>query len=415
MNYEKGLVTRFFFQNWQRKLIALLSAIVIWIFVNSSITETKTIPNIPVRIVNLPSDKTIIGLLPNRLLSKRVTLTLSGTKGVIQELEPGDLEVLLDVSAATNEDWTVHIGKKNLISLNPAIDLLHHITHVDHTELTLKLSRLVTAKIPINVLPPIGEAAPGYEYLDIWPETLMQTIVGPEEEMQLLKSKGLDFQISLNNISKAELDAIKPVDSSSRDDEVSFPIPNPWKTVVAPFRNGVPEEINDPEAEFLRIDFLRKQYLPIGKELPITVFYPPQHSETLNSETAPLALGHLVQKKSGITFLNMPLYVRNVSYQFLETVRDNLEIVIVAAPQQEEGALEWSLNVIDPHHLENLYVTSLFNKAPGGTILSSQREQLLRKRFREYVQRLQLYATPGQELRLESRVNSKGIEVLSAK
>src|ERR1700733_13121884 len=116
----ESLISYIFWNNWQRKLMALLTALVIWFFVSHSITETKTIRNVPIRISNLPAEKTILGLLPNGILSKRITLTLSGAKDVIDEIEPGDVEVNIDASAIDHNDWIVQITKKNLVSLNPA-------------------------------------------------------------------------------------------------------------------------------------------------------------------------------------------------------------------------------------------------------------------------------------------------------
>src|SRR5271154_7194218 len=95
----------FFFHNWQRKILALLTAIIIWIFVSHSIQETKTIANVPIRIVNLPSDKTVLGITPNGILTRRISLALTGTKDVIEDLETGDVEVLLDASLANSDQW----------------------------------------------------------------------------------------------------------------------------------------------------------------------------------------------------------------------------------------------------------------------------------------------------------------------
>lgn len=403
------LISRLLFQNWQRKGLALLSALILWLFVNSSIIETKTLPNVPIRIINLPPDKTIQGLLSNRLLSKRISLTLSGTKDVIQELEPGDLEVLLDVSTADSNDWVVHINKKNLVSLNPSIDLVHHITAVSHPEFVLKLSKLVTEKIPIRILPPMGTAPTGYEYLDIWPQKLMQTVSGPEEEMQALKSKGLEITFNLNEITKADLDALKTPNSASYDDELSFVVPNKWKRVTIPF-NDVVEEINDPEAQSLRIDFLRKGFLPIGKELPIQVFYPIKYSDTINPDTHPLELNERVHKVNEITVLKAELYLRDVSHLFIDLVKENMEIFIVAAPRSERDTLQWSVEVVVPHELEDTYVAYLLNKNNLAS-MSKRREAALRKRFREYMTRLKLYVAPEQKLRLNAVLNEKSIKV----
>ncbi|MBA3957504.1 MAG: hypothetical protein H0X51_03795 [Parachlamydiaceae bacterium] len=394
--------------------MALASAVVIWLFVNNSITDTKTVPNVPIRIVNLPADKTVVGLLPNRLLSKRVTLTLSGTKDVIQELEPGDLEVLLDVSSAESDEWVAQISKKNLVSLNPSIDLLHHITQVDHPKFVLKLSPLVTVKIPVKILPPSGEAPIGYEYLDVWPQTLTQTVSGSQEEINMLKEKGLTLSWNLSEITKADLDALEtPKYGTVHDDEISYFVPEKWKKLMI---NQGSEEINDPDAQGLRIDFLRKEAHPIGKALPIRVFYPLKNSGTINPTKYPLAINQFVLNKNDITIISKALYVRDVSRLFLEIISENMEINIVAAPSTEREVLQWSLEVIDPHELEDMYVAYLTINSPQETQQSAkqQREIILRKRFHDYMRRLAVYSRPDHRLHLEAVLNGNAIQVRSA-
>lgn len=134
----ESVMYRVFIHQWQRKLMAVLLAAFIWLSMSQSIITTKTIPSVPVRIINLPAGKTVEGLLPNGFLSKRMTLTLSGTKEIVENLEPGDFEVVLDATDHMH-DWLVHITKKNLVSLNPEVDLTHHITQVSHIEFPLKI------------------------------------------------------------------------------------------------------------------------------------------------------------------------------------------------------------------------------------------------------------------------------------
>lgn len=411
-----SVISKILFQNWQRKAVAIASALILWFFVNRSITDTKTIPNVPIRIINLPPEKTIVGLLPNRLLSKRVTLTLNGTKDIIQELEPGDVEVLLDVSSADSNEWVVQIGKKNLISLNPSINLTNHITQVAHSEVILKLSRLVTAKIPVTVMPPLGEAPTGYEYLDIWPQKLTQSVCGAEEEIQSLKSEGLKLTINLSDITKGDLDNLKTSQSNMHDDEVSFLVPEKWRKVVLPVFNHIVEEINDPEAQSLRIDFLRKEVLSLNKELPIRVFYPIENSSIINPSTHPLALNDFVLKKNDLTFCSMPLYIHDVSRLFLNIISENLGIVVVAAPKNERDVLLWSLEIIDPHELEDRYVAFLLaNTKQGQSASFKRREAVLRKRFREYMARLRVYTSQEKKLHLECILSPDSIKITPVK
>src|SRR4051812_46300855 len=110
---------RLFFNNWQRKLIALVFAIIIWMMVSRSMTVNKVIPNVPVRITNVPHGKTIEGMQQfDGTLSRRITITLNGHKAVLDEISNKDIEVMIDAQDKPHE-WIASIGKKNLISLNP--------------------------------------------------------------------------------------------------------------------------------------------------------------------------------------------------------------------------------------------------------------------------------------------------------
>lgn len=409
----ESLVYKLFLNNWQRKLVAIVTAVIIWLFVNQQITDSKTIRNIPIRIVNLPADKTIIGLLPNGILHKKINLTLSGTKGVIDELEPGDLEVLIDASSIDHNDWIAQITKKNLVSLNPSIDLSNNITQVDYTEFVLKLNRLVTAKVPITILAPTGEAPPGYDFLDIWPQRLMQTISGPEEELLKLKTKGLEVSFDLNNITRSDLDALK----AQHDDEISFPIPNKWKQVVIGFRNNAVEEINDPDAQNLRIDFLRRGIHPIEKEIPIQIYFPLKTSAALNPEKLSLPLKDPIIQKNGLNIFTVPLFTKDVSHLFIEIIKDYLTLVITAAPAEEREILQWSFQIVNPRELEDTYVAYMISANPtvknAQSLLTKKREILYRKRFQEYMQKLTLWVSTEHKLSLESKVEGDKIKLIS--
>lgn len=404
----------FFFHNWQRKLFALFAAIIIWFFVSHSITESKMIRNVPIRIFNLPSDKTIIGLLPNGILNKRINLVLSGSKDVIDEIRPGDLEVNIDASAIDYADWIVQIGKKNLVSLNPNIDIANNITSVSHSEFVIKLNRLVTAKINVQVLPPIGEAPEGYEFLGFWPQRLVQTINGPEEEILRLQSKGLELVFDLNEISKSSLDAIRdgmPGDNN----EVAFLVPSKWKFVTISFCNQFVEEINDPDAQYLQIDFLKQELLPVGSLLPLRIFYPTHHLATVNPKTLSLAVNRNVLLEAEVPLFQPALYAKNVSRLLLDVIKDYLAINIVAAPQSEGDVLLWGIEVVSSRELEETYVAYQMAETSQGKHQSSRilrkKELFYRKRFREYLQRLALYVSAEHKLNIESSINGDKIEI----
>ncbi len=410
----ESIIAQFFLRNWQRKLVSLIAAMVIWAFVNQSIHATKTVPGVPIRVINLPADKTIPGLLPNGVLSKRVTLSLVGTKGVVDEIESGDIEVLLDASSVDSDEWVVKISKKNLVSLNPNVDLNQHVYQVGHADLVIKLSKLVTGKIPVTIEMPSGSPPLGYDFLDIWPQHLFQTVSGPEEEVQRLKEKGLTLNFDLTDITKADIDALK---SSGHNDEISYYLPKKWKQVTIPFRNNAHEELNDPDAKNLRMDFLRKEILPLDKEIPVRVFYPLEDLAIYSPLNLHIALTDDIQEKEGLTILTRPVFVKDVSRLFIDVVRNSLEIMISSAPKSKREVLAWSVEFINPRELEDTYVAfSIANFAANketvhGSIPKRQ-EELLRKRFRDYMQRMTLLLESGKKLHIKSTIEGDQIRAV---
>ncbi len=397
------------FRDWRRKLVALLGAVAVWMFVNQSITSTKTVANVPVRLVSLPQDRTVQGLLPNGILNRRVTLTLTGSKDLVKSLEASDLEVLIDASGLPDE-WILQVSKKHLVSLNPEIDLAAHIQSVSNSEFVVNMSRLVTEKIPVTIASPRGWAPEGYQFLDIWPQTLFHTVTGPEEQVRALRDKGFQLVFDLNQITKAQLDELRSSADTLHADEVNFIVPERWKSVVVPFDSEMPETINDAKSPDLHISFLRKEQLPMGKNLPIRVFYPVEYADTINPQTHPLMTTHVVQNEQGVYYLDYPLLVGQVSRLFIDVVRDNMEIVVAAAPQTERDFLQWSVEFINQRDLEDTFVNLLMNDRSEQVNLK-KKEVRLRRRFREYMQNLSLYKQSGQKLLLEAQMKNDGIRI----
>lgn len=403
---------KIFVDNFQRKLIALLSAICIWFLVHNSITATRTFTHVPIRVVNLAPEKTIRGLMPNGILDRKLSLTLTGNKDVIERIEPGDFEVVIDASGKPDE-WIVQVAKKNLVSLNPDLDLIHNVTQLSQSEFVLRLSRLVTDKIPIYITHPKGEPPEGYQFLDIWPQKLTQVVSGPEEDVKALQVKGLELTFDLHDISLEDLNSLVSL-QSVQGDEVSFSVPDSWKKVQIPFLHDMKQEINGPEAKNLHIDFLRKDLLSLDRQVPLRVFYPLATAATLNPGTHPLLPSEGIVEKEQLFSLTEPLYVDDVSRFFLDIVRDNVEVVIIASKKDKAEALQTSVEFVDPQGLEEEYVKLLLSSAKDKLgSQHAQREKALRLRFREYMQRFKLLSESGEPFAVKAFLTPSGIAVKS--
>jgi len=400
-------------ENWPRKILSLILAMIIWIVLSHSMTTSKVIPNVPIRVENIPSEKTIEGMQMGGILKKKVTLTLYGNKTSLEEVSAKDLEVILDASGKTSE-WTTTVTKKHIASLNPDFDVNKAISRVLPVEVSVKQTKLVTEKVPIHITYPIGEAPKGYQFLDIWPYQLHINVTGPEDAVKRMKIRGLKLTFNLHDISKAELDTLQSNKENGQTDEISFFVPNSWKKINAPLISDTPIEIDDPQANGLRINFSREDLLSLGTSIPVTVFFPPKYSNTLNPETYTLATGDFLAKKNGIKMIQTPLYAQGVSRLFLDLVKDMIQIVIVAAPKSERETLLWNVQFMYPHELEDRYVTKVMSEPNNDELDDIQpylREDYLRNRFRSYMSRFRLYTPNNKKLSLDIQLQANTISV----
>jgi len=408
----RTLILRLFIENWQRKLIALILAMIVWMVASHSMTVMKVVPNIPVRVLNLPPEKTIEGMQVNGLLNKRISLTLVGHKEALDEISSKDLEIEIDAKDKGHE-WIATITKANLNSLNPKFDPLTMLSKVLPTEMIIRQSKLVTEKIPILVTHPIGEAPKGYQFLDVWPYQLSTTVHGPEEAVKQLKNRGLKLTFNLNDITKADLDALQSSHEGELSDEITFLVPDSWKKISLPQLSDTPIEIDDPQAHALRLDFSRQDLLPIAFPIPVTIFFPPKYANTLNPETYNLATSNFVIKKNGIKVFNAPLYAQGVSRLFLETVKDMVQVVIIASPKSERETLLWNAQFMYPHELENHYVAQVMAQSNDEVfdVQPHLLEDYLRNRFRSYMNRFRLYTPDNRKLSLKIELLANSIAV----
>ncbi|MBS0626450.1 MAG: hypothetical protein JSS32_10410 [Verrucomicrobia bacterium] len=409
----KTLLIRLFVENWQRKLISLILAMIIWMVVQHSMTSTKQVHNVPVKVTNLPPKKTIEGMQINGILNKRLTLNVTGNKAAIDDLTGRDLEVNIDATDKPDH-WLATITKKNLVSLNPELDISKMINRVTPVEMLIKQSKLVTERIPVTVTAPIGEPPKGYQYLDVWPDQLYVTVTGPEESVKVLKSRGGQKLIfNLNDVSRAELDALQSSKKNQVSDEVSFFVPNAWKKINLPLLSETPVEIDDPQAKSLRLDFSREELLPIESVLPVTIFFPPKYTSTLNPETYTLSTNDFIVKKNGIKVIATPLYAQGVTRQFLEIVKDMIQVVIIASPRTEREKLLWSAQFMYPRELEDRYVAKVISDSSDevNDVQPHLREDYLRNRFRSYMSRFRLYTPDHKKLNLKIELKANTISV----
>lgn len=405
----RTLLRKIFVDNWLRKLVVLILAMFIWIVVNHSISTTKTVHNVPVKVTNLPKGKTVEGLKTNNFLNKGISLSLTGNKHTLDVISAEDLMVVIDMDRK-KKDWIAKVTPKNLLCLNPSIDITQNISTIMHPNLIIKPTNLVREKIPIIVTRPIGEAPNGYHFVDVYPYNLSTYVTGPENVVQRLKAKRLKLTFNLNNVTKEMLDQLHEKESK---DTISFIVPEEWKSIHLPYISTDPIKIDDKQAKGLRIDFAKTDAIPLGRELPVTLFFPPQYRDTLNPDTYELGTNEFTKKQNGILFLKTHLHAKGVSPLFVDIVKDMIQVVVIVTPYNEGQKPLWNVQFIYPIELENRYVAQASaNETEGSSVISPHlRQEYLRNRFRNYMNRFRLYTENNEKLLLNIKIQADKIDV----
>lgn len=403
----RSAIKRIFVENALRKFISLVLAVIIWLIVNQSLTSTRTFKNVAVRIVNVPEGKTINGLQTGGYLPNKLNIAMTGRKSLLDDLNQNDFEIALDAFQIKSEK-IVTLQKKNIVNLNPDLDLDRHITKINNQSVSIRLVPLSSEKIPLYITPPIGSPPKGYEYLDIWPYHLHVNASGPEDEIKKLKAKGLKLTFNLNHLDSSDLDH---KGFERKKNVLSFYIPDDWKKVNIPTISNDPIQINDPASKLLRIDFVRNEQLPVRFPIPLQVFVPPDNTSNIVPTDLIIPNNEIVQTIKGIKTLNLPLYANGVSNLFIDIIEDHLSLSLNVPPYLNDEKINWSLQIINPKQLEDKYVSMMQAEFYEETsdMDATVQQSYLRNRFRSFMNRFQLVTEDGKPLDLNINLEGKKI------
>ncbi len=400
-----------FFENIPRKLVAMLTAIIIFFFVNQSLTVTKIVNNVSIRLINIPPQKTVEGLLPNGYLSKKITLTLNGKKSSLEEISSTDIEVVLDLSGK-KESFTAQITEKNLFSLNPQIKIARDIRKVSTRQLYIQLLNLVSDKIPVYLLKPSGEAPKGYQFVDIHPHMVFVDVTGPDEIIKKLKVQGLVKVFSLNDISLEGLDGI--ASNTSKNDVLTYNVPLDQCFVYIPSLAPDKKFYFDPTSEKVKIDFLKTQNLPLDTKIPVTFFVPSKHPKEIDVSQISIQENSVVTTLMNQKVLAPKLYAKNVSQPFLDTIQSMMQIVVVP-PILLGQRPSWSVEFIGLKDLEERYINKMIQESSitrSNDQPESIKRGLYKSRFRNYASQLVLTLEDGTPLDFSIQFKNTKITLL---
>jgi len=411
-----SLLRKLFIENWPRKLIALLSAILIWFVVHHMLTTNKTFPNVLIRVVNIPDGMTLKGLGADGFLSKKVTLRITGSKSILEYLTSSQLEVILNAENKP-QDWKVYITKDDLVLVGAPKDALKRdITNVTHPKLELHFIPVKTAKIPITITKPSGKPPGGWQYTGIFPKKLFVTVKGSETQLKQLTQRGLHLTFDLDLIAKSALDDLLENRHDRQLRTIGFKVPNEWKKLRLPFAPYSEVDIDDPNHEILKIHFLKQELLPLGRRIAISLFYPTKTASIVNPEKISLKKTEYVIHKNGIDFLDIPLYAMNVSQLFLDVIRDQIQLTIeMDVDDSQNIKCTWALDFVNLKRMEKAYINKALVQYKAKNQTTSLQEKMLAQKFHSkfhnYIRYIALYVSPNKQFNIDIQLKGNQMSI----
>lgn len=402
------LLRRLFIEQWLRKLIALFLALITWYTVDQSLSSTRTIKGISMRVINIPDDYVVPGILSSGYLNTKINLTIAGKKEMINELNASDIEIVIDAKDKKNQ-WIETIDKKNLVLLNQNDHLIRGINKVHNTPIAMNLTQASQDLIPVYVIPPKGSAPRGYEFLDVWPYQFNTKLKGPEDEIKKLKQQGIRLKFDLHKITREQLE--KAV-TKSTNDIVTFYVPNEWKKLEVPNISNEKIEIKDASAKYMRIDFVRTRSIPINFAIPLQMFVSP--ALKINSNQLSFAPSPLVEIQKNQCTLKKKLYAKGVSELFIKNIRDLIAVSINITPPLTKEQIDWSIHFINPKTLEERYISMILSDSEDAgleKISHKFRQEYLRNRFRNYMNRFKLFDENDNPIEFNVKLENKQLHI----
>lgn len=135
----KKLLNSIFIENWQRKLISLILAIIIWLLVNNSLITQKTYKNVRVRVANVPRGMSVQGLTQDGFLERKIALKIEGHKKFLDDLHSDDIQIVLNAHDK-DKNWVAIVNKNQIVFLNKLVNPYPYIRSISHKPFVISMN-----------------------------------------------------------------------------------------------------------------------------------------------------------------------------------------------------------------------------------------------------------------------------------
>ncbi|MEN6561172.1 MAG: CdaR family protein [Acidobacteriota bacterium] len=167
-------MARSFFRDWPLKLVSLVLALVVWLFLvpYEKVSSEKSL-TIPLETRNVPAGLEIVARPP-----ATVDITLRAPNRLLDEIGPSALVARLDLDRATvlQQEYPL---KASMVAVPPGAD----VVKVSPSKVTIKLER--TAEATLEVRATIrGKTAPGFHVVGLEVDPSGVAVQGPESRIK---------------------------------------------------------------------------------------------------------------------------------------------------------------------------------------------------------------------------------------
>lgn len=173
-------------ENWQLKLLAVLFAAALWLFVVGE-REAEIGLIVPIELRNIPPG-TVVGADVERVAQVRVT----GPQTALASLTPDQVRVSLDVSRARPDaPQTIRLSPAT-VTLPQGFDLVR----VSPPEIVVRVEPIVRRRVPVEVSL-VGRPEPGLEVRGRWAEPDEVEVVGGAQAVSGVRAvKTVDIDLA---------------------------------------------------------------------------------------------------------------------------------------------------------------------------------------------------------------------------
>lgn len=186
---------RFFLDNLQLKIAAILLAVVLWLIVTSR-GQTEIALNVPIEYINIPS-----GIEITKHMANSANVVIKGHESILKNIRRGDVRVAMDVSSAKKGENTFHIRKDDI-----RLPYTVSVTKIEPSSVKLVFEETVSKKVIIKPII-VGTPDTGYYVKQFELEPKDVVVEGANSEVRkigYIKTESIDIS-GLTENSKLEV------------------------------------------------------------------------------------------------------------------------------------------------------------------------------------------------------------------